>query len=80
MAAKREGVASLADPHPPELAAVRFEPLKEPGRNPAKAQDLRRRHRPRDGTRAALWSNREKARAAFVAALVFAPPKGLEES
>jgi hypothetical protein len=80
VAAKRAGVASFAIPQTPEQAAVRFEQLNEQGRNPAKAQDLRRRHRPRAGTRAAMWSNREKVRTAFVASLVFAPPKGLEES
>jgi hypothetical protein len=78
--ARRAGVGSFAVPQTPEQAAVRFEQLNEQGRNPAKAQDLRRRHRPQSGTRAALWSNRDKVRQAYVASLIFAPPKGLEES
>lgn len=78
VAPKRAGVASFAIPQTPEEAALRFEQLSEQGRNPAKAQDLRRCHRPGSSARAALWSNREKVRQAFVASLVFGPPKGLE--
>ncbi len=72
--------SSFAVPQTSEQAAERFEQLNEQGRHPAKAQDLRRRHHPRAGSRAALWSNRQKLRQAFVASLVFGPPKSLEES
>jgi len=72
--------ASYAIPQTSEQAAARFEQLNEQGRHPAKAQDLRRRHRPRGGARTAHWHDRQKVRQAFVASLIFAPSKGLEES
>lgn len=79
MVAARKGVGSFAVPQTPEQAAERFEQLNEQGRHPAKALDLRR-VRPGTGTRSARWRDRQKVREAFVASLVFAPPKGLEES
>jgi type IV secretory pathway VirB10-like protein len=76
----RPSSASFAIPQTSEQAAARFEQLNEQGRHPAKAQDLRRRHRPRGGAQNAHWHDRQKVRQAFVASLIFAPPKGLEES
>lgn len=62
-----------------ELAARRFEQLNEQGRHPATVVDHGRGHRARAGQRAASpWRNPRSARRAFVASLVFGPPKGLE--
>jgi len=60
-----------------EQAAVRFEQLNEQGQHPAKALDLRRHHS-RAGAPTAMWRDRRSVRRAFVASLVFGPPKGLE--
>ncbi len=57
-------------------AARRFAQLNEQGRHPAIVVHGARRSRP--GTQAAYWRNPRDARQAFVASLVFGPPKGLE--
>ena len=57
-------------------AARRFAQLNEQGRHPAIAVHGTRRSRP--GSPAAYWRNPRNARQAFVASLVFGPPKGLE--
>jgi hypothetical protein len=67
-----------AVPQTSEQATARFEQLNEQGRHPAQAIDLRHRYHPRGGARVAVWRNRQGVRRAFVASLVFAPPKGLE--
>ena len=60
-------------------AARRFEQLNEQGRHPAVVVGHGRSHASAVGRRVASpWHNRRKARQAFVASLVFAPPKGLE--
>ncbi len=62
-----------------EEAARRFEQLNEQGRHPATVAGHRRGHRSREGKRAAsLWRDPRSARHAFVASLVFGPPKGSE--
>jgi len=62
-----------------EEAARRFEQLNEQGRHPATVAGHRRGHRSRAGKRAAsLWRDPRSARQAFVASLVFGPPKGSE--
>jgi len=62
-----------------QQAARRFEHLNEQGRHPATVIDQRREQRSRAGKRvASLWRDPRSARRAFVASLVFAPPKGLE--
>jgi len=60
-------------------AARRFEQLNERGRHPATVVTHGRRPPPTGGRRVASpWRSPRKARQAFVASLVFAPPKGLE--
>ena len=78
MVVARSAGASFAVPQSPEQAMARFEQLNEQGRHPARALDLRPRHRSGAGARAALWRDRASMRRAFVASLVFGPPKGLE--
>jgi hypothetical protein len=81
--------ASKAQPPPPgslqaitrqrELANLRFKQLQEQGRNPAVAVGHGQGRLPNRGKRGTSpWRDRKKARQAFVASLVFAPPKGLE--
>jgi hypothetical protein len=62
-----------------EQATRRFDELSEQGRHPATVTHLRHGHRLR-GTRrtASRWRDPRSARQAFVAAMVFAPPKSLE--
>jgi hypothetical protein len=78
LAVARPVGASLAVPQTSEQAAVRFEQLNDQGRHPARALDLRPRQRSGVGARTANWRDRASVRRAFVASLVFAPPKGLE--
>jgi len=59
-----------------DRAAMRFEQLNEQGRHPAVAHGLRRHSR--SGAWGSLWRDRRSVRRAFVASLVFGPPKGLE--
>jgi hypothetical protein len=59
-----------------DQAAVHFEQLKEQGRHPAVASGRRRRSHA--GAHSDLWRDRKSVRRAFVASLVFGPPKGLE--
>lgn len=60
-------------------AARRFEQLNEQGRHPATVVGRGRGTRSRAGKRtASLWRDPRSARQAFVASIVFAPPKGLE--
>lgn len=60
-------------------AARRFEQLNEQGRHPATVVGHGRGYRSAAGQRdAAQWRNPRRARQAFVASLIFAPPKGLE--
>ncbi|MBI4327809.1 MAG: hypothetical protein HY674_21465 [Chloroflexi bacterium] len=62
-----------------EQAAQRFEPLDEQERLPATVVNTGRRRRSRAGVRAiALVRNARTVRQAFVASLVFGPPKALE--
>ena len=62
-----------------EQAARRFEQLNEQGRHPATVVGHVRAYRSRAGKRAASpWRNPRSARQAFVASVVFAPPKSLE--
>jgi len=62
-----------------ELANLRFKQLQEQGRNPAVAVGHGQGRLPNRGKRGASpWHDRKKARQAFVASIVFAPPKGLE--
>ena len=63
-----------------EQAARHFEQLNEQGRHPAMVHTHRAGRRSRaDRRQAALaWRNPQRARDAFIASLVFAPPKGLE--
>jgi hypothetical protein len=61
-----------------EQSALRFEQLNEQGRHPATVIDHRHNRRLRTGVRSALWRDRQSVRRAFVASLVFGPPKGLE--
>jgi hypothetical protein len=62
-----------------EEAARRFEQLNEQGRHPAKVVGHGSGNRSRAGKRAASpWRNTRSARQAFVASMVFAPPKSLE--
>ncbi len=58
-------------------AARRFEQLNEQGRHPASVVHAGGGHSVA-GTRTAHWRNPRNARQAFVASLVFGPPKGLE--
>jgi hypothetical protein len=60
-------------------AARRFEQLNEQGRHPAIVIGHGQRYRSSARKRvAARWRDPQNARQAFVASLVFAPPKGLE--
>ena len=59
-----------------DQATLHFEQLKEQGRHPAVALGRGRRSRP--SAQSALWRDRKSVRQAFVASLVFGPPKGLE--
>jgi hypothetical protein len=60
-------------------AARRFEQLNEQGRHPATVVSHGHRSRSPSGSRlASQWRNPRRARQAFVASIVFAPPKGLE--
>jgi hypothetical protein len=61
-----------------EQAALRFEQLNEQGRHPATVIDHGHTRRTRTGAKSALWRDRKSVRRAFVASLVFGPPKGLE--
>lgn len=58
-------------------AARRFAQLNEQGRHPASVVHSQGRHS-RTGTRLAAWRDPRNARQAFVASLVFGPPKGME--
>jgi hypothetical protein len=60
-------------------AARRFEQLNEQGRHPATVVGHGHRSRSSSGSRlASQWRNPRRARQAFVASIVFAPPKGME--
>ncbi len=60
-------------------AARRFEQLNERGRHPARVVHSGRKLHSPAGTRTATqWRDPKHARQAFVASVVFAPPKGLE--
>jgi hypothetical protein len=75
----RARVASTAAGGRREQAARRFEQLNEQGQHPATV--VRHRYGMRSSTAkraAARWRDPRSARQAFVASLVFAPPKGLE--
>jgi hypothetical protein len=62
-----------------EEAARRFEQLNEQGRHPATVVDTGRGRRSREGTRAiGLLRDHRTVRHAFVASLVFGPPKAFE--
>lgn len=61
-----------------ERSSIRFEQLKEQGRHPAAAAGAGRRLRPARARHVRFWRDRQKARQAFVASLVFGPPRGLE--
>lgn len=62
-----------------EEAARRFEQFNEQGRHPATAIGHGRGYRSGAGRRTApRWRDPRSARQAFVASLVFGPPKGLE--
>ena len=79
IAAARAGVTATTVDEQHQQAARRFEQLNERGRHPATVIDQRREQRSRAGKRvASLWRDPRSARRAFVASLVFAPPKGLE--
>ncbi len=57
----------------------RFEQLNDQGRHPATVVRHERGHRPSGGRRVATrWRDPQSARHAFVASVVFAPPKSLE--
>jgi hypothetical protein len=75
----RAGVPPTAAGEQSELAARRFEQLNEAGRHPAMVVGHGRGRRSRAGSQAAgPWRSPRRARQAFVASLVFGPPKGLE--
>jgi hypothetical protein len=77
--AARAGVTMTTVGEQQRQAARRFEELNERGRHPATVIDQRREQRSRAGKRvASLWRDPRSARQAFVASLVFGPPKGLE--
>jgi len=62
-----------------EEAVRRFEQLNEQGRHPATAVGIGRKRRSREGTRAiGLLRDHRTVRQAFVASLVFGPPKAFE--
>jgi hypothetical protein len=62
-----------------QAAARRFEQLNEQGRHPATVTRHTRTHRSRVSRRSGSpWRNPSSARQAFVASIVFAPPKSLE--
>lgn len=61
-----------------ERAARRFEQLNEQGRHPATAFHGRKDRSSAHKRSAAPWRDPQSARRAFVASLIFAPPKGLE--
>lgn len=64
-----------------EKAAGRFEQLSEQGRHPATVGNTGRARRSREGTRAiGLLRDHRTVRQAFVASLVFGPPKAFEDS
>jgi len=64
---------------PNEEAVRRFEQLNEQGRHPATAVGIVRKRRSREGTRAiGLLRDPRTVRQAFVASLVFGPPKAFE--
>ena len=64
---------------PQEEAVRRFEQLNEQGRHPATVVDTGRGRRSRAGARAvALVRDARTVRQAFVASLVFGPPKAFE--
>jgi len=70
-----EGEASRQD----ELSAVRFEQLNELGRHPATVVSHTRQRRGRSDPRGASpWRAARSVRQAFVASLIFAPPKSFE--
>jgi hypothetical protein len=79
IAAARAGVTAVTVGEQQRQAARRFEQLNEQGRHPATVVGHGRRYRSRAGRRiASVWRDPRSARRAFVASLVFAPPKGLE--
>jgi len=62
-----------------QLAAQRFEQLNERGRHPAAVVSHTRQRPVRSGPRgASRWRDARSVRRAFVASLVFAPPKSFE--
>ncbi len=64
---------------PEEQAARRFEQLNEQGRHPARVVSHTRQRPSRSGPRgASRWRDARSVRRAFVASLVFAPPKSFE--
>jgi type IV secretory pathway VirB10-like protein len=72
-------IATTAASEQQEQAARRFEQLNEQARHPATVVSHVRAYRLHAGKRAASpWRNPRSARQAFVASLVFAPPKSLE--
>jgi hypothetical protein len=80
IAVERANATTIEASEQEEQAARRFEQLNEQGRHPATVVGgAGRERRAHADTRAApLWRNRRSARRAFVASLIFAPPKGLE--
>jgi len=69
--------AALAHSERRDKAARRFAQLNEQGRHPATVVSTARGRR--SGTRpASHWRDSRSVRRAFVASLIFAPPKGLE--
>lgn len=79
IAVSQASVTTTAVSEQQEQAARRFEQLNEQGRHPATVVGHGRGHRSRAARRAAsLWRDPRSARQAFVASMVFAPPKSLE--
>jgi len=80
IAVERASATTLEASEQDERDARRFEQLNEQGRHPATVVGgAGRERRSHAGTRAdSPWRNRRSVRRAFVASLIFAPPKGLE--
>jgi hypothetical protein len=76
-ASTRARVTILRPTEEQAQAARRFAQLNEQGRHPANVVHARGRQS-RAGTRLAAWRDPRNARQAFVASLVFGPPKGME--
>ena len=80
IAVERASTTTLEASEQDAQDARRFEQLNEQGRHPATVVGgAGRERRSHAGTRAdSPWRNRRSVRRAFVASLIFAPPKGLE--